>query len=289
MLARRLPGLLPPLGLEERLEATRIHGAAGRRRLDGPVLSERPFRAPHHSASLAGLLGGGNPPRPGEVSLAHRGVLFLDELPEFERRSLEGLRQVLEERSVMVARAGVSCVFPAHFQLVAAANPCPCGWRLSKQRDCRCDPGAVARYAGRISGPLLDRIDLHVAVPPVTWRELESPASSAPSIEVRRRVLAARERQEQRLGRGHGSALRPPATNSEIPDGQLDELVSATAGALRLLGRAVDRLGLSARAARRLLRVARTVADLERRDRVDSPSIAEALTYRTADPLDDIW
>jgi magnesium chelatase family protein len=285
MLARRLPGLLPPLRFEEQLEATRIHGAAGRRRLGGPVLVERPFRAPHHSASLAGLLGGGNPPRPGEVSLAHRGVLFLDELPEFERRSLEGLRQVLEERSVVVARAGVSCVFPAHFQLVAAANPCPCGWRLSRQRDCRCDPGAVARYSGRISGPLLDRIDLHLAVPPVTWRELESPPAAATSMEVRRRVLAARKLQEQRLE----STGRSPGTNSEIPDGRLDELVSATAGALRLLGRAVDRLGLSARAARRLLRVARTVSDLEREDRVDSQSIAEALTYRADDPLENLW
>jgi len=153
-------------------EETLVHGAAGRLADGSPILSERPFRSPHHGATLAGLLGGGHPPRPGEASLAHRGVLFLDELPEFERRALESLRQVQEERRVVLARAGVTCVFPAHFQLVAAANPCPCGWRLSRQRDCRCDPGAVARYLGRISGPLLDRIDLHVSVTGVPWRDL---------------------------------------------------------------------------------------------------------------------
>lgn len=274
MLARRLPGLLPPLAFTEAVEATRIHGAAGRLD-DAPIVRERPFRAPHHAASRAGLLGGGSPPRPGEASLAHHGVLFLDELPEFERATLESLRQVLEERRVVVARAGGTCVFPADFQLVAAANPCPCGWRLSRYRDCSCSDAAVARYLARVSGPLLDRIDLHVSVPAVAWRELagEAPAGE-PSALVRARVLAARGRQRQRLDR-HG--LR---TNAEIADRALDQLVDAAPEARALLGRAVEKLRLSARAARRLLRVARTIADLEGATRVEAAPMAEALGYR---------
>ena len=173
MLAQRLRSLLPALEFDDALEVTRIHGAAGLIRDRAPLAVERPFRAPHHTASTAGLLGGGNPPRPGEISLAHRGVLFLDELPEFDRRTLEALRQVLEQRHVVVSRARSTCVFPADFQLVAAANPCPCGWLRSGQRDCRCDDGALARYRARLSGPLLDRIDLHVAVPAVPWSELD--------------------------------------------------------------------------------------------------------------------
>ncbi len=278
MLARRLPGLLPPLALEEALEATRIHGAAGRLGDAGGVLASRPFRAPHHTASAAGILGGGSPPRPGEVSLAHRGVLFLDELPEFERRVLEALRQVVEERQVVIARARASCAFPAHFQLVAAANPCPCGWRLSPGRDCRCDEHAVARYSARISGPLLDRFDLHVRVPAVTWSELERAGDGASSADVRGRVLLARRRQEARLT-AHGAR-----TNAEIPDGALDPLVCATRPARALLGRAVDKLRLSARGARRVLRVARTVADLGGEDGVDAKAVAEALSYREDGP-----
>jgi magnesium chelatase family protein len=274
MLARRLPSLLPAPDFDEALEATRIHGAAGRLDEARPIVLERPFRAPHHTASAAGLLGGGSPPRPGEVSLAHTGVLFLDELPEFERRALEGLRQVVEERRVVIARARNTCVFPARFQLVAAANPCPCGWRLSRVRECGCDDRAVGRYTARLSGPLADRIDLHVDVPAVTWQELDGAAEGPASAAVAARVAAARARQAQRLA-GLGAH-----TNAEIPDSALDDLVAASAEARALLGRAVDRLGISARGARRILRVARTIADLAGESRVALPAVAEALRSR---------
>jgi len=273
MLALRLPGLLPALTFDEALEVTRIHGAAGLLASDAPILAARPFRAPHHTASTAGLLGGGQPPRPGEISLAHRGVLFLDELPEFDRRSLEALRQVLEARRIVVARARASCVFPAHFQLVAAANPCPCGWRGAPRRDCRCDDAAIARYLARISGPLLDRIDLQVAVQPVAWRELDAGAAGPTSREVRARVADARRRQARRNGAGR-------LTNAELPDRELDAAIDATPEARRLLGRAVERLALSARAARRTLKVARSIADLAGERRTQASAVAEALAYR---------
>ena len=275
MLARRLPGLLPPLDFDEALEVTRVHGAAGRLAPGAAIARARPFRAPHHAASRAGLLGGGSPPRPGEASLAHRGVLFLDELPEFDRATLESLRQVLEERRVVVARAGGTCTFPADFQLVAAANPCACGWRLSRWRECTCSDVAVARYAARVSGPLLDRVDLHLDVPAVAWRDLaDARAPGESSALVRERVLAARELQRKRL------EARGVRTNAEIPDPLLDELVDATAESRALLGRAVEKLKLSARGARRLLRVARTIADLAAERRVEVPAMAEALGYR---------
>jgi magnesium chelatase family protein len=277
MLARRLPGLLPPLEADEAIEVTRILGAASRLLDEASLPSERPFRAPHHGATRAGLLGGGSPPRPGEVSLAHRGVLFLDELPEFERGALEALRQVLEERRVVVSRAGRSCVFPADFQLVAAANPCPCGWRLSRWRDCRCTDAAVARYGARVSGPLLDRIDLHVQVPALAWAELDAPGAGESSAALRARVEAARARARRRL------APYGVRSNAEIPDPALEAAVDATAEARALLGRAVERLRLSARAARRCLRAARTVADLAGARRVEAEAVAEALGYRRAD------
>jgi len=279
MLAQRMRSLLPALEFDAALEVTRVHGAAGLIPERMPLAIERPFRAPHHTASTAGLLGGGNPPRPGEISLAHRGVLFLDELPEFDRRTLEALRQVLEQRHVVVSRARSTCVFPADFQLVAAANPCPCGWLRSGQRDCRCDDGALARYRARLSGPLLDRIDLHVAVPAVPWSELDSPSPGPRSVEVRERVEAARRRQ---LARGSKAGFR---LNADIPDGCLDEIVAATPDARRLLGRAVGALALSARAARRVLKVARTLADLVGESKVGPRAVAEALEFR-GDPED---
>jgi magnesium chelatase family protein len=269
MLARRLPGILPPLELAGALEVARIHGAAGT--LVDPVVASRPFRAPHHTASTAGLLGGGNPPRPGEVSLAHRGVLFLDELPEFERRSLESLRQVVEARRVVIARAAARCVFPADFQLIAASNPCPCGWLGSGRRDCRCDDGNVARYASRVSGPLLDRIDLHVDVRPVSWHDLDLADLGTSSAEVGARVADAQRTQIRRAG----------TINARLHDGSLDAQVDATPDARRLLGRAVDGYGLSARGARRALRVARTIADLAGDARTGPAAIAEALSFRS--------
>ena len=273
MLARRLPGLLPPLDLDEALEVTRIHSAAGQLPEGMPLVSRRPFRSPHHTASPAGLLGGGRPARPGEITLAHRGVLFLDELPEFERRALEALRQVLEDRHITIARASGSCVFPAHFQLITAANPCPCGFRGTPGHDCRCDDNAVARYVARISGPLLDRIDLHLSLTPVAWKDLDSEAPGTTSASVRERVVAARRRQVRRGGKHF-------RTNAEIPDEALHTLVDPTPEARRLLGRAVDKLGLSARGARRVLRVARTIADLAGEEPTGIPAVAEALGLR---------
>ena len=283
MLASRLAPLLPPLDDDTRLEATRIHGAAEPLGSVG-WLSARPMRAPHHSASRAGLLGGGSPPRPGEVSLAHGGVLFLDELPEFERRSLEALREVLEAGRVRVARAGFSCTFPARFQLVAACNPCPCGWFRSGVRDCRCDPSAIERYRRRLSGPLLDRIDLHVWVRPVPWKELDDDAGAETSGTVRERVTAAVERALKRRAAG-AVPPRIDARNATLADRELSAVANANAAARALLGRAVEGLGLSARAARRTLRVARTIADLASSEEIDSHAMAEALTFReAADP-----
>jgi len=275
MLAKRLPGLVPLLDQEEALEVTRIHSAANQLQDRDPALiTRRPFRAPHQTTSSAGLFGGGTPPRPGEVSLAHRGVLFLDELPEFQGRVLEHLRQVLEDRQIVLSRAHYSCCFPAHFQLIAAANPCPCGWYQSGSRDCRCDDGVIARYQARLSGPLLDRIDLRARVQPLDWSRLDSPPSGQSSAQLRAQVQEARDRQNLRL------ADLPGRTNAEIPDKAIDELVNATPEARRLLGRAVDRLHLSARGARRTLRTARSIADLEGEQKVGPTAITEALHYR---------
>lgn len=270
LLARRLPALLPPLREDERLEAFCIADAAGILAPEAPIPDRPPFRAPHHTASAAGLLGGGNPIRPGEASLAHRGVLFLDELPEFDRRCLESLREVLEQGVVRIARANGTWTLPARFQLIAAANPCACGGYGSPGRDCRCDDAALARYQRRLSGPLVDRIDLVVGVGEVPWSVLNGPVDGPASAIVRERVARARAIQE----------LRGCAPNAALPDARLDAIVAAEPAALALLGRAVERLHLSARVARRLLRVARTIADLEGRAQTSSADVAEALSMR---------
>jgi len=282
LLARRLPGLLPPLRDEERLESFCILDAAGVLAPEAPIPDRAPFRAPHHTASAAGLLGGGNPIRPGEVSLAHRGVLFLDELPEFDRRCLESLREVVEQGVVRIARANASCELPARFQLIAAANPCACGSYGTPGRDCRCDDAALARYRRRLSGPLVDRIDLVVAVADVPWAVLNGPIDGPTSEVVRDRVARARTIQHAR-GLLHNSPVNSPVNatvNAAIPDARLDELVAAEPEALRLLGRAVEKLHLSARVARSLLRVARTIADLGGRATTSTGDIAEALLMR---------
>ena len=270
MLARRLPGLLPPLEDRERLGVTRIHCAAGLLAEDGQSVPGRPFRAPHHTSSTAGLLGGGQPPSPGEVSLAHGGVLLLDELPEFDRRTRESLRQVLEDHHVTLARAGLVCEFPADFMLVCTANPCPCGFFGCSYRDCRCDPGLIERYRRRLWGPLMDRIDLHVNVPAQRWSEWASAPLGEKSAQVQGRVMRARRLQIERKG----------ASNARILDTPLDEILNLTPEAEKLLGQAVDRWGLSARATRRLQRVARTIADLAERTGVGPEDMAEALSYR---------
>ncbi len=270
LLARRLPALLPSLREDERLEAFCIADAAGIIAPEAAIPDRPPFRAPHHTASAAGLLGGGNPIRPGEASLAHRGVLFLDELPEFDRRCLESLREVLEQGVVRIARANGTWELPARFQLIAAANPCACGAYGSPGRDCRCDDAALARYQRRLSGPLVDRIDLVVGVGEVPWSVLNGPVDGPPSAVVRERVARARAIQQ----------VRGFAPNAALPDARLDALVAAEPAALALLGRAVERLHLSARVARRLLRVARTIADLAGRAGTTSTDVAEALSMR---------
>lgn len=276
MLARRLPGVLPALSFEEALEATVVHSVAGLTRHRG-LLSERPFRAPHHSISDAGLVGGTSVPRPGEISLAHQGVLFLDELPEFRRHVLESLRQPLEDGEVTIARAGRSVTYPSQLMLVAAMNPCPCGHHGDRTRACRCTAHELLKYRRRISGPLLDRIDLHVDVPAVPPPLLAAGGGGASSAEVRERVARARARQAERAG------PRVAGCNARLRGAALRRICQLDAAAQKLLGDAVVRLGLSARAHDKVLRVARTIADLEGAGAVGAVHVAEAIQYRALD------
>jgi magnesium chelatase family protein len=275
MLARRLPGTLPPLTMDEALDVTAIHSVAGLLPPGASLVTRRPFRAPHHTISDPGLVGGGTLPRPGEISLAHQGVLFLDELPEFSRRALEAMRQPLEEGSIRVARAARTVTFPARFVLVAAMNPCPCGHLGDGRTPCRCTPQQVGRYSGRLSGPLLDRLDLTVEVAALSYAELTAAGNGETSAAVRQRVLAARARQHAR-GRGHGSAF----LNGRLPPADVRQHCRPDARGRRLLEHAVERLGLSARAHDRVLRVARTIADLDGACDLAAPHVAEALQFR---------
>ena len=277
LLARRLPGLLPPPSFEEAVETTSVHSVAGLLAFPTRLLTSRPFRAPHHTISDVALVGGGREPRPGEASLAHNGVLFLDELLEFDRRALDALREPLEEGVVRVARAARTVEFPARLMLVGATNPCPCGHFGDGRRPCRCSPRQLRRYRNRMSAPLLDRIDLVVEVPALRLDELSAAPSGEGSPAVRSRVEAARRRQARRFGAG------PPLLNADLSGSTLRRHCRPDRGAARLLAAAAGRLTLSARAYDRVLRVARTIADLDAADGIGAPHVAEALQYRSAD------
>ena len=278
MLARRMPTILPPLSVEEALETTKIHSVAGKLGAERGLLSQRPFRAPHHMTSQVALIGGGQSPQPGEVSLAHNGVLFLDELPEFGRSVLEVLRQPLEDKKIVVSRARYSVEYPANFTLVAAMNPCPCGYYNHPTKECTCPPGAVHRYMGRISGPLLDRIDLQVEVTPVAIGEISQVRPSEPSAAIRERVIRAREVQAERF-RG----VPGVHTNAMMNARMLREFCPLDQAAWELLERAMVRLDLSARAYDRIVKVARTIADLEGTADIGAAHLAEAINYRSLD------
>ncbi len=277
MLAKRLPTILPPLTLEESLETTRIHSVSGELPPGMALLARRPVRTPHHSASTPALVGGGSIPQAGEVSLAHYGVLFLDEFPEFTRPALEALRQPLEDARVTIARAQSTVSFPAAFTLVAAMNPCPCGYYTDPRKSCKCTPLQIDKYLSRISGPLLDRIDIHIEVPGVPFTMLRSQQDGTPSSEMRGQVLKARERQFRRF------ADNPTQTNGRMTGKMLREHCKLDETAELVLRQAMTELGLSARAHDKVLRVARTIADLADRDHVDAEHVSEAIHYRRLD------
>lgn len=278
MLARRIHTILPPMSLQEALETTRIHSVAGKLPDHATLISKRPFRSPHHSVSHAALVGGGSIPQPGEISLSHNGVLFLDELPEFQRTVLEVMRQPMEERKVSISRAKIALDFPANFMLLASMNPCPCGFFNHPERTCSCPPGAVQKYLNRVSGPLLDRIDLHVEVTPVPFQYLANRLPGEPSIQIRNRVIRARQIQSERFAENPGLYC-----NAQMNSKQLQHFCQINAASQQLLKTAMERLNLSARAYDRILKVARTIADLESMPGIETSHIAEAIQYRSLD------
>ena len=278
MLAKRLPTILPPLSLFEALETTKIHSVAGKLPENATLVSKRPFRSPHHSVSDAALVGGGGIPQPGEISLAHNGVLFLDELPEFKRSALEVMRQPMEERKVIISRAKIALEFPASFMLIASMNPCPCGFYNHPEKECSCPPGAVQKYLNKISGPLLDRIDLHVEVTPVAFSELSSQKISENSATIRERVIRAREIQALRF-KDHPGIY----ANAQVSSKMLKNICVIDSVGQNLLKTAMNKLNLSARAYDRILKVSRTIADLAGNDDIRPEHVAEAIQYRSLD------
>jgi magnesium chelatase family protein len=278
MLAKRLPTILPPLTLQEALETTKIHSVAGKLPANATLISKRPFRSPHHTISDVALVGGGGIPQPGEISLAHNGVLFLDELPEFKRSVLEVMRQPMEERQVTISRARVAIDFPASFMLISSMNPCLCGFYNHPEKQCTCAPGAVRKYLSKISGPLLDRIDLHVEVTPVPFSELSDLSTGETSAHIRQRVIKARELQAQRYNKHSGVYC-----NAQISSKLMKEVCVIDTAGQNLLKMAMNKLNLSARAYDRIVKVSRTIADLAGSDAIQPEHLAEAITYRNLD------
>ncbi|MDX5420333.1 MAG: YifB family Mg chelatase-like AAA ATPase [Hymenobacteraceae bacterium] len=278
MLAKRLPSILPPLSMHEALETTKIHSVAGKLGEVSSLLSTRPYRSPHHTISDVALVGGGGIPQPGEISLAHNGVLFLDELPEFKRTALEVMRQPLEERRVTISRAKTTLDFPANFMLIASMNPCPCGYYNHPEKECVCAPGLVQRYLNKVSGPLLDRIDLHVEVTPVTFDEMTATRKSEDSESIRQRVVTAREIQRDRF-----KDFEQIHSNAMMPSQMVKDICQISDSGRTLLKTAMERLGLSARAYDRILKVSRTIADLADSPEIKIEHLAEAIQYRSLD------
>jgi magnesium chelatase family protein len=279
MLAKRMSAILPPLTFEEALETTKIHSVAGVLDSRTGLVGTRPFRAPHHTISDAGLIGGGAIPRPGEVSLAHNGLLFLDEVPEFPRNVLEVLRQPLEDGTVTISRAAMSLTFPARFMLAAAINPCPCGFHNDRTRECQCTAPMIQRYVSKISGPLMDRIDIHIDVPAVNYKEMRASSEPENSASIRKRVVRARARQLERFQ----GQKEPLYCNAQMSSRHIRKFCGLTEDCERLLERAMTQQGLSARAHDRILKVSRTVADMEMEDQIQPKHIAEAIQYRSLD------
>jgi magnesium chelatase family protein len=278
MLAKRMSSILPPLNLHEALETTKIHSVGGLLTKNDSLVFERPFRNPHHTVSDVALVGGGNHPQPGEISLAHNGVLFLDELPEFKRTVLEVLRQPMEDRQVTISRAKFTVTYPASFMLVASMNPCPCGYYNHPEKECVCPPGMVQKYLNKISGPLLDRIDLHVEVVPVSFQELTSESKTEKSQNVRDRVIKARELQHVRFKNEEGLH-----SNAQMGGKEVQEICVISDAGRNLLKRAMEKLNLSARAYDRILKVSRTIADLAGSEDIKVEHLAEAIHYRSLD------